>query len=263
LEPVAELDGEGNLVAQFVYGSKPHVPDYMIKYDAVTHDPVGTYRIISDHLGSVRLVIDVSDGSVEQRIDYDEFGNATLVEGTWDVQPFGFAGGLWDADTGLVRFGARDYSPEMGRWASKDPIGFAGGDSNLFQYALGDPINFLDPRGEGIYSAVGVLLGCGLIEFVGRAYQFGQNYHALNDLYDHLQSFQDNLLELEERLNALPDECTDERNELNQQINQTNAHIEGTRNDLLDLGFGESPLGGIGWGACGVAAVGAFFYGPI
>ncbi|HYW04196.1 MAG TPA: hypothetical protein VFA86_09660, partial [Gammaproteobacteria bacterium] len=44
LNPVAELDGSGNVVARFVYGSKPNVPAYMIRNGK-------TYRIISDHLG--------------------------------------------------------------------------------------------------------------------------------------------------------------------------------------------------------------------
>ncbi|MFZ1827466.1 MAG: RHS repeat-associated core domain-containing protein [Candidatus Competibacteraceae bacterium] len=54
-------------------------------------------------------------------------------------QPFGFAGGLYDQDTGLVRFGARDYDPETGRWTAKDPILFAGGDANLFAYVAAIP----------------------------------------------------------------------------------------------------------------------------
>jgi RHS repeat-associated protein len=62
-------------------------------------------------------------------------------------QPFGFAGGLYDPQTGLLRFGARDYDPETGRWTAKDPIGFAGGGSNLYGYVLSDPVNLLDPSG--------------------------------------------------------------------------------------------------------------------
>jgi RHS repeat-associated protein len=34
--------------------------------------------------------------------------------------PFGFAGGLQDKDTGLVRFGYRDYDPDVGRWTAKE-----------------------------------------------------------------------------------------------------------------------------------------------
>lgn len=61
-------------------------------------------------------------------------------------QPFGFAGGIYDSTTGLVRFGARDYSAEIGRWTSKDPIGFGGG-ANFFAYVGNDPVNRMDPWG--------------------------------------------------------------------------------------------------------------------
>ena len=47
-------------------------------------------------------------------------------------QSFGFAGGLYDPDTGLTRFGARDYDPVVGRWTIKDPIRFEGGDANIY-----------------------------------------------------------------------------------------------------------------------------------
>jgi RHS repeat-associated protein len=61
--------------------------------------------------------------------------------------PFGFAGGIYDQDTKLLRFGARDYDPATGRWVSKDPSLFAGDDSNLYQTDFGDPINFVDVTG--------------------------------------------------------------------------------------------------------------------
>ncbi|MFT4579434.1 MAG: RHS repeat-associated protein [Nitrospinales bacterium] len=62
-------------------------------------------------------------------------------------QPFGFAGGLYDASTGLTRFGARDYDPENGRWTSKDPVRFDGDGPNLFGYVKNDPVNFFDSTG--------------------------------------------------------------------------------------------------------------------
>jgi RHS repeat-associated protein len=142
LNPAAELDGSNNLVSRFVYGSQPNVPDYIIKGGV-------TYRIISDHLGSVRLVVNVTTGAIAQRIDYDEFGQV-LMDTSPGFQPFGFAGGLYDADTGLVRFGVRDYDPQTGRWTARDPILFDSGEANLYGYALNDPINFLDPRGLSI-----------------------------------------------------------------------------------------------------------------
>ncbi len=140
LRVVAELDGTGSLVSRFVYGSRSNVPDYMIKGGV-------TYRIITDHLGSPRLVVDVVTGGVAQQLDYDEFGNV-LTNTNPGFQPFGFAGGVYDGDTGLVRFGARDYDVETGRWTTKDPIRFGGGDTNLYGYVLNDPVNFVDPNGQ-------------------------------------------------------------------------------------------------------------------
>jgi RHS repeat-associated protein len=54
---------------------------------------------------------------------------------------------LYDPLTGLVRFGVRDYDATIGRWLSKDPIGFQAGDSNLYAYVGNDPINSTDPTG--------------------------------------------------------------------------------------------------------------------
>ena len=126
--------------ARFIYADNAHVPAYMQKGGA-------TYRIISDHLGSPRLVIDTATGDIAQRLDYDPWGRITLDTNP-GFQPFGFAGGLHDVHTGLVRFGARDYDPETGRWTAKDPIGFGGGDANLYGYAGDDPVNWIDPEGE-------------------------------------------------------------------------------------------------------------------
>ena len=79
-------------------------------------------------------------------MDYDVWGNV-LVDTNPGFQPFGFAGGIYDQHTGLVRFGARDYDPETGRWTAKDPIGFGGGDTNLYGYVLNNPISFVDVWG--------------------------------------------------------------------------------------------------------------------
>jgi RHS repeat-associated protein len=141
LRPIAELDGTGAVLSRFVYATRPNVPDYLVKGGVA-------YRIITDHLGSPRLVLNTTDGTVAQRMDYDGFGRVTLDTNP-GFQPFGFAGGLYDRDTRLVRFGARDYDAETGRWTSKDPIGFAPGDPNLYRYVLGDPINLTDPSGHG------------------------------------------------------------------------------------------------------------------
>ena len=148
LKPVAELDGAGAVVSRFVYAGKANVPEYLIKGGQ-------TYRILTDHLGSPRRVINTTDGSVAQQMDYDEFGRV-LSDSNPGFQPFGFAGGLYDRDTGLVRFGARDYDAETGRWTAKDPILFKGNDTNLYGYVVNDPVNLLDETG---YIAPAVLAG--------------------------------------------------------------------------------------------------------
>jgi RHS repeat-associated protein len=137
---VAELDGNGQMVARFIYGSKAHVPDYMVKNGS-------TYRILTDHLGSPRLVVDATTGQVMQEMVYDAFGNV-LTDTNPGFQPFGFAGGLYDQHTKLTRFGARDYDAENGRWTTKDPLNFGGGDTNLYTYVFGDPVTFIDPSGN-------------------------------------------------------------------------------------------------------------------
>jgi RHS repeat-associated protein len=143
LNPIAELDGNNNVVARFIYGSKINIPDYMEKNS-------NTYRIVSDHLGSPRFVIDIADGGITQRIDYDSWGNV-ISDTNPGFQPFGFAGGIYDLHTQLTRFGARDYDAESARWASKDPIRFEGEASNLYGYVLSDPINYFDLLGVELH----------------------------------------------------------------------------------------------------------------
>jgi RHS repeat-associated protein len=139
LRPVAELNGSNDVLSRFVYVSRPNVPDYLIRDGSI-------YRIIADHLGSPRLVVNVGTGEIAQRLDYSAFG-AVILDTNPGFQPFGFAGGLYDRDTAFVRFGARDYYAETGRWTAKDPLLFAGGDTNLYGYVLNDPVNLADPEG--------------------------------------------------------------------------------------------------------------------
>ncbi|MBI5516947.1 MAG: hypothetical protein HY909_24405 [Deltaproteobacteria bacterium] len=140
LQVAAEVDGAGAVVARFVYGSSEVVPDYMLRDGA-------TFRLVADTLGSVRAVVNTATGEVAQRLDYDASGNV-LRDTRPGFVPFGFAGGLYDQDTGLLRFGARDYDPRAGRWTARDPRLFDGSESNLYGYVSNDPVNRADPDGE-------------------------------------------------------------------------------------------------------------------
>ncbi|MBK9429525.1 MAG: hypothetical protein IPN65_03350 [Elusimicrobia bacterium] len=139
LRIVAELDGANNVTARYVYGTRPNVPEWLEKGGQA-------YRIITDHLGSPRLVVNAASGAIVQRMDYDSWGNITNDTNP-GFQIFGYAGGLHDPDTKLTRYGARDYDARTGRWTAKDPIGFNGGSGNLYEYVHGDPVNSADPSG--------------------------------------------------------------------------------------------------------------------
>ncbi len=139
LRVVAETDAAGTVTSRFVYASQGHSPDFMVAGGK-------TFRLVKDVLGSVRVVVDVATGEVKQRIDYDAWGKV-VGNSAPGFQPFGFAGGLLDSDTALTRFGAREYEATSGRWVTKDPIRFAGGDGNLFAYVGNRPVDFVDSSG--------------------------------------------------------------------------------------------------------------------
>jgi len=135
LRIVAELDGSQQVVARFIYADGINVPELMEKNGR-------TYRLLHDHLGSPRLVVDTQTGEVAQELAYDAWGTITF-DSNPGFQPFGFAGGLHDPHTRLIRFGARDYDPQLGRWTLKDPAGFIDasvcGFGNQFAYACLNP----------------------------------------------------------------------------------------------------------------------------
>ena len=171
LRPIAEVDAVGNVTARYVYfdgeGSKQNgmhqlatrlganqntslpfagsnVPELIELLDA-SGAVTQRLRLIVNQVGTVQAVVDVATGEVVQRLEHDEFGRV-LFDSHPGLQPFGFAGGIVDADTGLVRFGARDYEPTTGRWTARDPVRFAGGD-NGYLYVSSQPVGGLDMTG--------------------------------------------------------------------------------------------------------------------
>ena len=94
-------------------------------------------------------VQDTEDSPIENVsisiLNHPEYG--TVKSNSDGIFSITTEGGLHDRDTGLVRCGHRDYDPDIGRWTAKDPILFAGGDTDLYGYVLNDPINFFDPEG--------------------------------------------------------------------------------------------------------------------
>jgi len=97
------------------------------------------YYVATDQIGSPKVVTDDS-GSVVKQLEFDSYGDFTFDANPDFDLPIGFAGGLADKQTRLVRFGYRDFEPDIGRWTAKDPIFFKGG-LNLYQYVSNNPTN--------------------------------------------------------------------------------------------------------------------------
>jgi RHS repeat-associated protein len=116
--------------------------------------------VMTDAMGSVMSVLS-STGEVLERRSYDAFGKMTcmLPDGTpVATSPtglkVGFHGQLLDQLTGMYQMGYRWYLPVLGRWVSRDPIGFEGG-VNLYNAFGNAPLDMLDPWGQA-----GVELTC-------------------------------------------------------------------------------------------------------
>ena len=105
------------------------------------------YYVATDQLGTPKAVTDAT-GGVVKAIEYDAWGMKLGETNPAFDLPVGFAGGISNGASGLVRFGFRDYEPGTGRWLARDPILFAGRQGNLYGYTFNDPVNFVDPDGK-------------------------------------------------------------------------------------------------------------------
>ncbi len=117
------------------------------------------YYVGTDQIGTPHVVAD-STGTVVKVVEYDSFGKRLSDSNSGFDLPIGFAGGLEDTDTGLVRFGYRDFEQTSGRWTARDPALYEGGQANLYVYVGNDPVSLRDPLGlwcigGSVYDVVG------------------------------------------------------------------------------------------------------------
>jgi RHS repeat-associated protein len=144
---VLEEDVTGSMQDQYVWS--PVYVDAMIERDT----PTQRLYVQQDANWNVSALIDTS-GNVQERYIYDPYGQVTILSPSWSTRGsssfswvFLDQGGRLDNATGLYGFRYRDYSPTLGRWIQNDPIGFGGGDSNLYGYLSNDPNSANDPSG--------------------------------------------------------------------------------------------------------------------
>ncbi len=133
-----EYDGSNVLQTRYTHG--PGIDEPI----AVTKGS-NTYFYHQDGLGSVTDLTD-STGATAKSYSYDAYGNILESPGTLE-QPYTYTGREFDSESGLFYYRARNYDPTTGRFLQQDPIGFSGGDANLYTYVGGNPVNFDDPSG--------------------------------------------------------------------------------------------------------------------
>jgi len=127
-----------------------------------------------DQLGSTRGLTNSSQTVTDTR-EYDAWGLSIAASGSGT--PFGFVGGQGyqkDPDSGLMLLGARYYDPSVGRFISRDPLRYGGGDVCLYGYCRNQPVESADPSGLLSWGGVtgGVLGAVGAVIIVGTASPF-------------------------------------------------------------------------------------------
>ncbi len=135
---LAETDNTGNLIVYYIY-------DGVGLIAKVT--PSNQYYFYHfDGLGSTIAITD-NAGQVVNSYAYSPEGLVGAQETI--PNPFTYVGryGVMAEGNGLYFMRARYYDPEVGRFINKDPIGYAGGDLNLYAYVGNNLINWMDPLG--------------------------------------------------------------------------------------------------------------------
>jgi RHS repeat-associated protein len=99
-----------------------------------------------DGNGNVTGLLD-SEGETAAVYEYSPYGELLRCQGSYaKANPFRFSTKYWDEETGMVYYGLRYYSPQMGKFINRDPIGKNGG-LNLYGFVRNNPINLVDVLG--------------------------------------------------------------------------------------------------------------------
>jgi RHS repeat-associated protein len=136
-----EFDAGDTLRVRYLYGPGT---DNVLE----AADTSGTYLYFSDAIGSMAKMTDVA-GVVEKALICDSFGNVVSDTLNAPGDRIRFTGREWDDEIGLYYYRARYYDPVIGRYLSVNPEGIDGGNVNLFRYVRNNPVNLIDPMGDG------------------------------------------------------------------------------------------------------------------
>jgi RHS repeat-associated protein len=142
---VTQYDGDWNVQGKYLFTLDVDDPLMLQQGDNV-------YYYHKDGLGSVVNLTDSSQTTVKG-YTYKSFGDIYSETGSV-VQPFTYTGREYDPESGLYYYRARYYDPRAGRFLTRDPIGLAGGDVNLYRYTGNNPVNWIDPDGLFVLAPV-------------------------------------------------------------------------------------------------------------
>jgi len=163
-------ESEATVVNQYVWGARPGHRDELILRDRVTTpatsetssdppEPAERLWSLMDYYDPTSAVN--TEGEVVERYRFSAFGLRSILAPDFSPRSvsrhdrdFAFKGQFLDSDTGYYNYGYRYYSPELGRWLSRDPIGEVGG-SNLYGMVGNDALNMLDKDGLGVPVVIG------------------------------------------------------------------------------------------------------------
>jgi RHS repeat-associated protein len=148
--PLLEYFG-GNPLIQHRYVWSDNVDDLLADEQNPGLSSRNTLWALSDHLGSIRDIADTNEStgatSIANHRRYDSFGRRVWETNDAMDLVFGYTGKLFDETTRLQNNLNRWYDSSTGRWISQDPIGFAGGDANLYRYVGNKSTMATDPSG--------------------------------------------------------------------------------------------------------------------
>ncbi|MBI4690777.1 MAG: hypothetical protein HY754_11020 [Nitrospirae bacterium] len=168
---LAETDSGGTISSYYVYGN-----------GLISKITSGgqRYKYHYDSIGNTIAITDSSE-NITEKYAYDEFGKALSVSET-TPNSFRYVGkyGVMDEGNGLLFMRARYYDVENGRFLSKDPIGFEGGDLNLYAYVGGNPVNYIDAEGLKVAWSDFIDTVSNTVGYAEKATNAGSNFYKIS-----------------------------------------------------------------------------------
>ncbi|CAK7039270.1 RHS repeat domain-containing protein [Saezia sanguinis] len=177
---IAEIDDQGNMLV--AYGWQPGsmygtAPLWQVNLSSNNLQTAEFHYLHTDHLGTVQMATN-GNGEITWKAQSEAFGRTLLNEQNQITMNLRFPGQYFDQETGIHYNYFRDYSPQIGRYIQRDPIGLNAG-VNVYSYVLNTPLKFYDPEGKLNPAAV---VGWGISGISGgyAGYVAGQMNNSVN-----------------------------------------------------------------------------------